>query len=214
MPKAAPLAPSGALAFQRSGDELIVTIIDLYADPERYRAEFQARGLDIDLSFTPGSPSIVGQLVYSDSGEGGQIEYAHQACEESQDGCEFALRIPADQAGNATLVLARPARPGEKYDSMGFADAPGELLHCVAFTNLTVGGLRAVLAERDGSIAEFKVMDGAESRRVGAAEVPDNWFVTDVWPWAPGKVQVEAGPERVKRANQQRSAGGDDCGTR
>ncbi|MFI6538770.1 hypothetical protein ACIBHY_40395 [Nonomuraea sp. NPDC050547] len=208
LPKKAPIAPSAALAFQRSGDDWIVTVSDLYADPERYREEFRARGLDIELSFTPGSPSVVGSVVYLSTTE---IVSLTNACATDPTGCTISLRIPAKLSEKAAIVLARPARPGEKYDTMGFVNAPGELLHCVAFENITVGELRKVLAKRDGSITDFRIMVGGESRKVTAMQVPDHWFVQDVTPHALGEVRIWAGPEPAKRPGRREPAESDAC---
>ncbi|MFI9557505.1 hypothetical protein [Nonomuraea endophytica] len=208
LPKKAPIAPSAALAFQRSGDDWIVTVTDLYVDPERYREEFRARGLDIELSFTPGSPSIVGGIVYMSTTE---IVSLTGTCAADPTGCAISLRIPAKLSEKAAIVLARPAKPGEEYDSLGYVNAPGELLHCVAFENMTVGELREALAKRDGSITDFRVMVGRESRKVAATQVPDSWFVHSALPHALGEVRIWVDPEPVTRADRQEPAEGDAC---
>ncbi|MDR8413731.1 hypothetical protein MTP10_33985 [Nonomuraea sp. 3-1Str] len=188
------IAPSAALAFQRSGDDWIVTVKDLYADPERFASEFKARGLDIRLSIAPGSPSAVGHVTGGENSEGARIEEESAECESPGGRCAVAFRIPADFKGSAAIWFARPARPGERYESAGDVDATGELLHCVPYRGMTVDEVRAVLAERDGSIEEFRV--GKRSDR--AQQVPGNWFVKDAVPTAPGQVLVWAQPERVK----------------
>ncbi|MBN6057160.1 hypothetical protein JYK22_34875, partial [Nonomuraea sp. RK-328] len=196
LPAEAPrgIAPPAALAFTRSGDDWIVTVKDLYADPERFESEFRARGFDIHLSIAPGSPSTVGHVTGGESSEGARIEEESVACESPGGMCAVALRIPADFTGNANIYFARPARPGERYESAGDVDATGELLHCVPFRGMTVDETRAVLAERSGSIEEFRV--GKKSER--ARQVPGNWFVEDAVPSAPGQVLVWAQPDRVK----------------
>lgn len=183
-----PQSAPAALAFQRAGDDWIVTVEDLYADPERFTEEFRARGFDIGLSIQPGSPSVVGQATGWESSAGSRIEA------ESMD----SFRIPADFKGRTNIFLARPARPGERYSFAGDVNDEGELLHCVAFTNMTVDQVRAVLAERDGSIAEFRV--GIDvGRSDPAKEVPGTWFVEDAVPSAPGEVLVWAAPDRTTR---------------
>ncbi|MGP4103809.1 hypothetical protein [Nonomuraea sp. KM90] len=57
------IAPPAALAFQRSGDDWIVTVKDLYADPEHFASEYNARGFDIRRSTTPGSPCATGHVT-------------------------------------------------------------------------------------------------------------------------------------------------------
>ncbi|MFI6300072.1 hypothetical protein ACIBEJ_51365 [Nonomuraea sp. NPDC050790] len=188
------IAPSAALAFQRSGDDWVVTVKDLYADPERFASEFKARGLDIRLSITPGSPSTAGHVTGGEYSEEARIEEESVECESPGGRCAVSFRIPADFKGSAAIWFARPARPGERYESAGDVDATGELLHCVPYRGMTVDEVRAVLAERDGSIEEFRV--GKRSDR--AQQVPGGWFVKDAVPTAPGQVLVWAQPDRVK----------------
>jgi hypothetical protein len=190
------IAPPAALAFQRSGDDWIVTVKDLYADPERFASEFKARGFDIRLSITPGSPSVAGHVTSSELSEEARIEEESVECESPGGRCVVSFRIPADFKGSTQIIFARPARPGERYHAAGDVDATGELLHCVPFRGMTVDKARAVLAKRDGSIEEFRV--GKRSDR--AQQVPGNWFVKDAVPTAPGQVLVWAQPDRVKFA--------------
>ncbi|MER7132431.1 hypothetical protein [Streptosporangium saharense] len=188
------IAPAAALAFQRSGDDWIVTVKDLYADPERFASEFRARGLDIRLWITPGSPSTVGHVTGRTISEGDGIEEEPVECESPGGRCAVSLRIPAGFRGSEQIWFARPARPGEQYESAGDVDATGELLHCVPFRGMTVDEVRAVLAGRDGSIAEFRVGERSDP----AQHVPGDWFVQDAVPTAPGQVIVWAQPDRVK----------------
>src|SRR5262249_49919140 len=48
----------------------------------------------------------------------------------SIDGCPVGLVIPANFTGHGGVVVGRPARHGERYESMADAFAPGEVLHC------------------------------------------------------------------------------------
>ncbi|MFI6503093.1 hypothetical protein [Nonomuraea typhae] len=194
------IAPPGALAFQRSGDDWIVTVKDLYADPGRFEAEFKARGFDIRLSIGPGSPSAAGQVTGGEFSEGAsRIEEESVECESPGGRCTVSFRIPADFKGSAAIWFARPARPGERYESAGQADATGELLHCVPYRGMTVDQVRAVLAERNGSIEEFRVGKASEPAR----QVPGDWYVEDAAPTAPGQVLVWAQPDRVTLTPEQ-----------
>ncbi|WP_433222929.1 hypothetical protein [Microtetraspora malaysiensis] len=193
------IAPAAALAFQRSGDDWIVSVKDLYADPERFAAEFKARGFDISLSIAPGSPSTAGHVTGGEFSEGANIEEESVDCESPGGRCAVSFRVPVGFTGSAQIWFARPARPGERYASAGDADATGELLHCVPFRGMTVDEVRAVLAKRDGSIEDFRV--GERSDR--AQQVPGNWFVKDAVPMAPGQVVVWAQPDRVQLTPEQ-----------
>ncbi|WP_327048595.1 hypothetical protein OG320_12340 [Microbispora sp. NBC_01189] len=195
VPRGAPsgIAPHPALAFLRSGDDWIVTVKDLYAEPGRFAAEFRARGLDIGLSIAPGSPSVVGHVTNGVFSEGARIEEELADCGVPADRCVVSFRVPAGFRGSARIWLARPARPGERYVSAGTADAAGELLHCVPFRGMTVDDVRAALARRDGSIEDFRVGERSERAR----RVPGSWFVEDAVPSAPGQVIVWARRGRV-----------------
>lgn len=122
-------------------------------------------------------------------------------CESPGGRCVVSFRIPADFKNSAQIDFARPARPGERYRTAGDVDATGELLHCVPFRGMTVDEVRAALAERDGSIEEFRV--GKRSDR--AQQVPGSWFVEDAVPTSPGQVLVWAQPDRVKFTPEQTS---------
>ncbi|RJL31954.1 hypothetical protein D5H75_16035 [Bailinhaonella thermotolerans] len=198
-------AAAATLRFEPTGDGgYKVTVKDLYADPERYRAEFRKRGFDIRLSFTPASPSLAGRLVFAeDPGTGKPIEHVIKDCDSPGGGCAVSLKIPAGYRGPGALGFARPAKPGEQYSSAGLADAPGELLHCVKWRNLTVDDLRAVLAKKNAKIAEFRV-NMAKSEP--AADVPGDWRVHDVAPWAPGEVLVWADERPAELTPEQRAA--------
>ncbi|SPL90061.1 unnamed protein product [[Actinomadura] parvosata subsp. kistnae] len=200
------IAPAAALAFHRSDDGWVVTVKDLYADPERFVSEFRARGFDIELSLQPGSPSVVGKVMGGDSSKEATIEEESVACGPAGDRCTVSFRIPADFQGGASIWLARPARQGERYVWAGDVDAPGELLHCVPYRGMTVDRLRAVLAGRDGSIESFRVMNGHRSNPV--PQVPGTWLVEHAAPTAPGQVVVWAQPDRtVPDANAKAMAG-------
>ncbi|PZG43444.1 hypothetical protein C1I98_18340 [Spongiactinospora gelatinilytica] len=186
------IAPNAALAFQRVGDDWVVTVKDLYADPERFTSEFKARGFDIELFTAPGSPSVAGQLAFSETAEGTTpVKEESVGCDSPGGGCTVSFRIPADFKGRMQLGFARPARAGERYEFSGRVDAAGELLHCVPFRGMTVDEVRGALAKRGGSIEEFRVGEKSEVAR----EVPGGWYVESAVPWAPGQVLAWAQPD-------------------
>lgn len=54
---------AAALTFTHRRDHIDVRVRDPLADPARYRAEFAAQGLKVELSLVPASPSIVGTVI-------------------------------------------------------------------------------------------------------------------------------------------------------
>ncbi|MFI0367794.1 hypothetical protein ACH35V_07930 [Actinomadura sp. 1N219] len=192
---------AAALAFTAGGDYIDVRVRDPLADPERYRAEFKARGLDVRLSLVPSSPSIVGTVVMEGTSEGtGEDDVtaitAKGECETGGGGdqCPVGVRIRTDYKGSAEIVFGRAARPGEQYDSTAPVTAPGEVMHGMTFRNHRVGEVLAALRKRNVTVPEYRAMDGNESRDLRPGQVPPTWFVHDATPWAENQVLLFVGP--------------------
>jgi len=109
----------------RHGD-IVARITNPDAAASQLTAVFRAHGLNIDVETLPVSPSLVGTIVFS------QVSIIRTlwkpAC--SVTGCPVGLVIPADFTGTGHIVVGRPAKPGERYESMADVFAPGEALHC------------------------------------------------------------------------------------
>jgi hypothetical protein len=184
-----------AVQFVNQGKDLVIRIVDPTADPERINKELADRGLNIRITLPASSPSIVGADTGIRVDGGATITESTEPTNCWQTGarpCIPVFRIPQDFKGSAKLEIGRPAEPGEQYERAGVVDAPGELLHGVHWKGRTVAELRAVLAERNGAIAEFRVDDGNVSNP--AQSVPDNWYVADAVPWKPSEILVWARP--------------------
>jgi hypothetical protein len=182
-----PKASGEALAFTTSQGYTDVIVRDPYASPALYRAEFAAHHLDITLRLVPGSPSVVGTLVYGGGDGIGIIRQAGVCSEPGGGACVIGVRIPIGFRGGAELVFARAARAGEHYDATGSVMASGEAMDGLAFRGHTVAQVRAALARRHVSVAGYSVYlaDGGTAAR---RSVPGSWYVMDATPWAPGQV--------------------------
>ncbi len=118
-------APAGknALKLTNSGDYLEIRIVDPVADPDRYKAELAARGLDIDLVLAAASPDRVGRVVFmeSETGTGApEIETIEAPGKCSADGsCSVGVRVPADYNSYARIVFGRTPAPGESVEAGG-----------------------------------------------------------------------------------------------
>ncbi|GAB2495243.1 hypothetical protein [Nocardiopsis aegyptia] len=235
-----PLAPAPAQAavldMSVADGVVVAEVVDPTAEAERYAAEFAEHGLDVDLRFVPASPTLVGNLVYLDShASGGEEDVpadSSQAAGEPQveivesprqcapgGGCPVGVRIPEGYSAPVEIVFGREAQPGEQYDASNTATAEGEALEGLEADGMTMGELRAALAERGQEVAEYRQNvpvegTGEESAPVaeptspdappeqdtgsGAGEtlepaedeVDDDWLVEDVALWAPGEVLV------------------------
>ncbi|QKG24502.1 hypothetical protein [Actinomadura verrucosospora] len=193
---------AAALSFTRKGHYIDVRIRDPYADPARYRKEFAAHGLDVDLKLVPSSPTVVGTLVMEGTSEGtrpGDVSEIRSkgACEVASGGddCMVGVRIRIGYTGSAQIVFGRAARPGEQYESSNRADARGEAMHGMVFRKRPVSEVLAALKERHITVPEYRVMVGNESVVRYPGQVPGNWYVHDAILWARGQVVLFAGPK-------------------
>jgi hypothetical protein len=181
------------LAFIVGNGSITVLVRNPLADPSRYRAEFAKHHLNITLKLVPVSPSLVGTLIYSDGSSLATIT-AKGRCYTGGGGsaCPVGVRIPAGFHGSADLVFGRAARPGEQFMSTASAFAPGEAMHGMRVTGMTVSQVLAELHARNITVPVFhydRNNDGALLR-----QVPGNWHVYDAAPWAPGQVMLWVGP--------------------
>jgi len=135
-----------------SGD-IVATVVDPFAAQSSLDAAFRAAGLDIAVSLVPASPSAVGTVVeISEPSSGPQIEtLTGGTCVTGGGGpgkCPVGLKIPRGFAGSGSIVLGRPAKAGEAYESTNSAFAPGESLHCSGLLGTSVAAALPKLAAR------------------------------------------------------------------
>ncbi len=193
---------NAALTFSTQGKYLVVRVRDPLADPARYRKEFAAHGLNIDLRLVPTSPSVVGTVVFMDGGAGIKTINAKGECYTGGGACPVGVKIPIRYRGEAGIMFGRSARPGEKYQSTVSAFAPGEELHCVDIRRKTVGAALAILKRHGMSAALFNYLARPNyTDNVGPGKIPDGWYVTNAEPYAPRQVmlfvqQAKPGPAR------------------
>ena len=182
---------AAALTFSTQGKYLVVRVRDPLADPARYKREFAAHGLKIDLRLVPASPSVVGTVVFMDGGDGIKTIDAKGECYTGGGACPVGVRIPIDYGGQAGITFGRAARPGEKYDSTVSSFAPGEELHCVDVRRKTVGATLALLKKHKMSAALFNYDTKPNyAVNVGPGKIPDTWYVRNAEPYAPGQVML------------------------
>jgi len=199
-----------ALAFSIEGKYLVVKVKDPFADPARYRKEFAAHGLNVDLKMVPASPSIVGTFVGGELDDRIKVIAAKGRCTTGGGGaCPEEVRIPMNYTGHAMLAIGRPARTGENYKTTAPITAPGEMLHGVDLTHRTVAQLRALLAKRHITIAEYHwendpnakhdALGGVQVRTLRADQVPGSWHILDVDSLSKTSVIVTVDPKQWHR---------------
>jgi hypothetical protein len=120
-------APNEQLvAFSVRRGTVIALITNPLAAASQLTAVLRAHGLHITVQTVPVSPSLVGTIVYTDAPAIRTLW--KPAC--SLTGCPVGLVFPAGYTGGGDIAVGRPARPGERYESMADVFAPGEVLHC------------------------------------------------------------------------------------
>ncbi|MCO6007518.1 hypothetical protein NE236_21295 [Actinoallomurus purpureus] len=192
-----------ALSFSTQGKYLVVTVKDPLADPARYRKEFAAHGMSVDLMMVPASPSIVGTVVMSESvGTAIKTINAPGRCRTGGGGaCPVGVKIPLGFKKHIQLAFGRAAKPGEHYDSTAPVDAPGEVMHGMTYRGRTVAEVLAMLKKRGVTVPQYRyeAADGDNApyqNGVPPAKVQQGWFVHDADPWAQNQVVLFVGPTR------------------
>jgi len=174
-------ALGAALSFNAEGDYLRVRIVDPYADSARYNKEFKKHHLNITLELMAGSPSTVGlspaAVFGPDSPNIKQTDDPPGCAQAGTFPCVPEFLIPKNYAGDAALVIARAARPGEQIAFTGAIDGRGEALQGVKFRNLRVSQVLAILQQRGYTVPEYRV--SASGTTSSPKTVPPTYFVKD-----------------------------------
>jgi hypothetical protein len=169
--------PAAALDIRREGSYYIVTVKDLFADPERYESQLRQLGLHITLRVAAASPSLVGTITYVDNKLQSIERPGACARRHGMPGgdrwCTIGLKIPVHYTRRTEVILGRAGRPGEVYWPLRAPiDEPGEPLHCVDYVNKTVAQVRVLLAARGLKMH-------AVSYWRGNPRTYDSWYVHD-----------------------------------
>jgi hypothetical protein len=190
-----PRAQAAVMSVTRHGGYLDVIVTNPLTDARRYREVFAKLGLNITLTLVPASPSLVGTLVYdSTPTTGPQITpiTAVGKCWTGGAGsvCPVGVKVPLDFKGSAVLTFARPARPGELYETTAPVTAPGEAMHGMTFVGRTAAAVIAMLAARHVTVGDYWFQN-ARCEGVNRESMPGSWYVTGANPWAPGEVSLQ-----------------------
>src|SRR5579863_4187636 len=162
---------------------ITATVTDPFAAQSSLDEAFRAAGLDIAVSLVPASPSAVGTVVeISEPSSGPQIEtLTGGTCVTGGGGpgnCPVGLKIPRGFAGSGSIVLGRPAKAGEAYESTNSAFAPGESLHCSGLIGTTVATALPKLAAR-GITVQWRVQVPAAAPQPASSTPVTTSTVTD-----------------------------------
>jgi hypothetical protein len=109
----------GALAIDRHGDTLHISVGDATADPEAMTNDLRALGLDAEVEVVPVSPSLEGTWLDIVSGD---LENSSKPGDRRIDEVQRqmskrveVLKLPADFSGPFLLRVGRPAEAGETF---------------------------------------------------------------------------------------------------
>ncbi|MEV6287989.1 hypothetical protein [Kribbella sp. NPDC051770] len=181
-------ALSPALSFATENDTLKITVIDLYADTERFNRELKDHGINFELKLQPATPSVVGKEAAAAFSDGSNVRLVTVG--ETPVGCTIGGAAPCNITisvntafkGEGVLEIGRPLRPGEDPLYSGTLTDPGEPLEGAKFGVLRVGAAKEMLRQRGMHVSEYS----AEFPDLGSSElrddVPNEWFVlSGVW---------------------------------
>ncbi|HUR07959.1 MAG TPA: hypothetical protein VM347_35825 [Nonomuraea sp.] len=191
---------NAAIDIELQGDEYVARIKDPFADHALYAEGFQALGLDIGMELIPASPTQVGEIVRMGFAGttradklGGGLE--PERCTLGHQGCFLTVTVSKGFKGRGVFYLARPARPGEKYQAFGDAGRKGEMLEGYDADGRTVGKVAAE-ARRRGLRVVFRIIEpnpdgnGFGMSRDQSAKIGDRWYVWAAEPEQVGTVRL------------------------
>lgn len=190
-----------ALSFTTEHGYIKVIVRNPLADTSWYDADFARHHMNISLTLVPVSPSLVGTVIMIDTMPGTSdfsTITAQGRCYNGGSGgaCPVGLNIPLNFHGQALITFGRAARPGEQYESAGSVFSPGEALQGLRSKVILqpVRAVWALLAQRHITIADCR---DDRNTNVNPSQVPGDWYVTNIMPWAPNQVMVTVGPHPV-----------------
>lgn len=177
--------PLTALKISRNADFVEIRIVDPVADPERYKQELAAYGIDVEISLVPAKPGDVGRVVFTETGDPGtgpdiQFIEAPGSCD-PKGSCDIGIRVPLTYKTYARIVFGRTPLPGEFYEGDPASEQVKE-----SIIGKHVSEALAILQSK-GMTASYRV--GPQQLNVPADQVPGTWIVFDASP-IPGNVMV------------------------
>ena len=136
----------GALAVERHGDMVHVSVEDASADPEAMTNELRALGLPANVEVVAVSPSLEGTWVdiVNDNLSAGYNDPRISDVFQQITNRPSVLKIPDDFSTPFTLVVGRPAEPGERYN-IALEHDVDDAFHCLGLEGMTPDEAEAAL---------------------------------------------------------------------
>jgi hypothetical protein len=189
---------AAALSFVHHGGYLTVKVKDPIADPARYRKEFAAHGLNVDLKLEPTSPRQTGSVIFEEGPA--KIVTAPGHC--GTRTCNVGIKIPLGYKGFVRVVFGRTALPGEHYNT-GPGDTPGEGVGLSNVKNRTVADVLAEAKRKHIGDISYRYQPTSPDEQgdrqpypmgVPADKVKGDWRVYDAVAGTDGEVIIFVHP--------------------
>lgn len=187
------------VVFTKQGGKVIARITDPFAAGAQLSAAFRDHGIHYGVTTVPVSPSMVGTIVFEDINSGPSprtLETGH-CFPGGGVGCAIGLVFPDNFKGSGYIVVGRPARPGEQYESTADSFAPGEALHCSGILRKPASAAVPVLRAK-GLRVWWRPTPG---RSYWGWQNPPNQYVLDATPDSSTSVIVWTGPRSATRGS-------------
>jgi hypothetical protein len=189
---------AAALTFAEKGGYLTVRVKDPVADPARYKKEFAAHGLDVDLTLAPVAPRKAGTVVFLEDDGDGRVKTITARGRCGTVTCGVGVRIPLGYKAHVKVVFGQAARPGRHYDT-GPGDTPGEGVGLSDVRGRTVADVLAEARRRHIGDIEYRYENNGTDRPypmgVPADKVRSDWYVHDAVAGGTGSVILFVGPK-------------------
>lgn len=153
-----------ALSFSKDGNYVVARIVNPYATVAELKRELAANHLHVALKLVPVSPGSVGKVVMFDingSPSSGIQPLSEGEC--ANGPCTVGVKVARDYRGTGYVVIGRPAKPGERYEStpIGGSFAPGEALHCSGLEGAPLTQAMPVLRSKGLAVVRWRTVSGA-----------------------------------------------------
>jgi hypothetical protein len=196
-----PLAANAApLSITQQGGYLTVRVTNPNVDPARYRREFTAYGLDVDLRLQPVAPPDAGKVLFveDDGPSAGVRTITTRTC--GTDACGVGVKIPLHYKWFVRVIFGRTPAPHGSYQTGTGVVLDGVTVPDVRGT--TVARARARLAA--GHISslsyryEYRGSDQPYPDGVPTDKVQSGWYVHDyALSDTPGQLILFVGPDNA-----------------
>lgn len=165
----------GALAIERHGDTLYLSVEDATADPEAMTNDLRAQGLKAQVEVVPVSASLEGawlDIVNDDLGSGGDPRIV-EVQEQMSDQHPKILAFPADFSAAFILSVGRPAEAGETFQVALTKDVQ-RAYHCLGLAGMSPDAAAEAIAAKGYEAVWYyndpdgptRVLDGPPSDKV------------------------------------------------